>query len=377
MMTIATQDIHVECNGYRAKDGEAATNGIDGISRVGQCLVLHCFRRHLLSGRSLKRFIDGVLYAQIIDQLLPGTILLPMIHQNDSTFLGDQIKNYKLIKIALMKAGCDIDLNVRNLVNYHIDDHIDLILHLGHLNYSWYCELHIASQENCRCFDLLSNHLSDIRTKFANLASKESAMTTEINSSQRPTIDEDGYEFNLTLVNHEWCNKILSLVHKKASILEGFVYLSAIGGGFSALGEANNKFSLKAGLLSLGKQMRLAELLNDERLMIMCHLYAVMAAIQLKSDYAFDYYTRVVSPMMAALPYRDPVLKNVWQHVMFRLKIFHCQKTVEGMVRRGLVPETRYSAKKVNAPRGLARVFINMLKQTGVRFSRANNRIAQ
>lgn len=130
--------------------------------------------------------------------------------------------------------------------------------------------------------------------------------------------DDENYQFSM--IDHNWSKKILELVGNKAQLMESFSWLSTVGGGFSSLGERDNKFSMRAATLSLGHQLRLAELLGDERLKVMCHLFAALAALQLDNkQFCRDYITRVIMPMINQLPYRDPILINMLKHIYFRL----------------------------------------------------------
>lgn len=134
-------------------------------------------------------------------------------------------------------------------------------------------------------------------------------------------LDEDGYTINVSLIDHNWCKKILELVSNKARLKESFSWLSTVGGGFSALGERDSNFSMRAGALSLGQQLRLAELLGDERLKVMCHLFAALASIQMDNkQFCINYIKRVIVPLIKALPYRDPVLMNMFRHICFRIR---------------------------------------------------------
>lgn len=140
--------------------------------------------------------------------------------------------------------------------------------------------------------------------------------------------DED--EFILkTLVDHSWSKRILGLVGNKAKLMESFSWLSTVGGGYSALGEKDSRFSHRAGTLSLGQQLHLAELLGDKRLKVMCHLFAALAAIQLANKQScFNYIRRVIVPLMNSLPYRDPILTNILKHILFRLSTIDYPKRV-------------------------------------------------
>lgn len=131
-----------------------------------------------------------------------------------------------------------------------------------------------------------------------------------------------------TLIDHSWCSKILRLVGHKMKLMESFSLLSTIGGGFSALGERDRDFSLRAGSLSLGQQLRLADLLGDERLKVMCHLFAVLAALQLgNKQFCIHYIKRVIVPMICALPHCDPIINNILGHICFRLRTLEIYKS--------------------------------------------------
>lgn len=127
--------------------------------------------------------------------------------------------------------------------------------------------------------------------------------------------------YDYTPIGYSWSRKILELVGNKARLMESFSWLSTVGGGFSALGERDDKWSLRAGALSLGQQLHLAELLGDERLKVMCHLFAALAALQLDNKhFCVNYLRRVIIPLMNSLPYKDPILTNILRHICFRLK---------------------------------------------------------
>lgn len=118
-----------------------------------------------------------------------------------------------------------------------------------------------------------------------------------------------------------WSKKLSELVVRKIKLMESFSLLSTIGGGFSALGESNQKFSMRAGNLSLGQQLKLAELLGDERLKVMCHLFAALAALQMDNrQFCINYIKRVIVPMIGALPHCDPIINNILRHIIFRLR---------------------------------------------------------
>lgn len=134
--------------------------------------------------------------------------------------------------------------------------------------------------------------------------------------------DSDNYKYdpNIVYINRSWSRRILELVGNKARLMESFSWLSTVGGGYSALGERDPKFSLRAGALSLGQQLHLAELLGDEKLKVLCHLFFALAATQ-QDNTAFctNYISRVIMPLMQRLPYRDTTLVNILRHICFRI----------------------------------------------------------
>lgn len=144
--------------------------------------------------------------------------------------------------------------------------------------------------------------------------------------------DDDCYVFvNQSLIDHSWSRKILELVGNKAKLRESFSWLSTVGGGFSALGERDTQFSMRAGSLSLGQQLKLAQQLGDERLEVMCHLFAALAALQLHNSlFVSNYINRVIRPLIRSLPYRDPIINNMLRHIFFRLSILYkCNNAIE------------------------------------------------
>lgn len=134
--------------------------------------------------------------------------------------------------------------------------------------------------------------------------------------------DEDDVEQHgsKSSIDHAWSRRILELVGNKSKLLESFSWLSTVGGGYSALGESDQKFSSRAGALSLGQQLKLADLLGDERLRVMCHLFAALAALQMNNkQFCLNYIRRVILPLIHAMPYRDPLLTNILKHICFRM----------------------------------------------------------
>ena len=134
--------------------------------------------------------------------------------------------------------------------------------------------------------------------------------------------DDDDEPTYKSLIDHAWSQRIQELVGNKAKLLESFAWLSTVGGGFSALGERDNQFSARAGALSLGQQLRLAEMLGDERLTVMCHLFVALAYLQLNNKiFCLNYIQRVIIPLINAMPYQDPILKNILRHICFRMSM--------------------------------------------------------
>lgn len=133
--------------------------------------------------------------------------------------------------------------------------------------------------------------------------------------------DDTSFSFvHQSFIDYSWSRKVLELIGNKAKLMESFSWLSTVGGGFSALGERDSKFSMRAGRLSLGQQLKLAELLGDERLKVMCHLFAALAALQLENKhFCRNYIRNVIVPLINSLPYYDPILINILRHIWFRL----------------------------------------------------------
>lgn len=134
--------------------------------------------------------------------------------------------------------------------------------------------------------------------------------------------DDDDDLTTKSLIDHAWSGRVLRLIGNKAKLMESFSWLSTVGGGYSALGERDSKFSTRAGALSLGQQLQIADQLGDERLKVMCHLFAALAALQLNNKgFCLDYIQRVIIPLINAMPYRDPIIANILRHICFRMSI--------------------------------------------------------
>lgn len=151
------------------------------------------------------------------------------------------------------------------------------------------------------------------------------------NNEEEDNDDDDRVTFK-TLIDHNWCKKILDLVGNKAQLMESFAWLSTVGGGFSALGETDSKFSYRAGALSVGQQLHLAELLGDDRLKVMCHLFVALASLQLgNKKFCINYCSRVIVPLLNKLPFKDQMLRNMLRHIIFRVKTLEKFKNVRAL----------------------------------------------
>lgn len=132
-------------------------------------------------------------------------------------------------------------------------------------------------------------------------------------------IDDDSRLFT-TYVDHNWSKKILELVGNKAQLMDSFAWLSTVGGGYSSLGERDSRFSYRAGALSIGQQLHLADLLGDDRLKVMCHLFFALASLQLgNKQFCINYCSKVIKPLLAKLPFKDSTIRNMFSHLIFRI----------------------------------------------------------
>lgn len=142
--------------------------------------------------------------------------------------------------------------------------------------------------------------------------------------------DDDKNSANISIIDHAWSRRILELISNKVRLLESFSWLSTVGGGFSSLGEQDKDFSVRAGALSLGQQLRLAELLGDDRLKVMCHLFGALAFVQQDNkQFCINYIKRVIIPLIEAMPYRDPIITNILGHICFRMSNLDHFKTAQ------------------------------------------------
>lgn len=141
-------------------------------------------------------------------------------------------------------------------------------------------------------------------------------------SKENENSDETSYYYDAIPINYSWSSKILQLVMKKCILMHSFSWFSTIGGGFSSLGERHARFSLRAGHLSLNQQLVIAERLGDDRLKTMCHMFAALAALQLRKKSAcLMYLKQVIIPLMRSLPFEDEALIKMFQYLVCRMKV--------------------------------------------------------
>lgn len=132
--------------------------------------------------------------------------------------------------------------------------------------------------------------------------------------------EDDHSNMPKSLVDHAWSNRLLGLVQLKIILMDHFHGLSTMGGAYYALGANNDDFTTKAKELSLGQQLKLARLLGDGRLEVICYLNAILACSRLTgSKTCIDYVDKVIVPFIRRMPYRDPIIMNVLKHVRFTI----------------------------------------------------------
>jgi len=273
--------------------------------------------------KKIEELSNGAAYAQLMDLVFPGTVPLKKVKFR-TNLEHEYIQNFKIVQGAFKKVGCDKEIPVNRLVKSRFQDNFEFLQWFkkffdsnydGHEYNALEARDHIALKGSANeSIELKRNGNNQLAIMHAN--ARESS---EIDDPCESEYDER-YDFNMSLIDHSWSKKILELVGNKAKLLESFSWLSTVGGGFSALGERDSKFSLRAGTLSLGQQLQLAELLGDQRLEVMCHLFAALAALQLDNkQFCINYVRRVILPLMKKLPYKDPILWNMLKHIFFRL----------------------------------------------------------
>lgn len=122
-------------------------------------------------------------------------------------------------------------------------------------------------------------------------------------------------------IDYNWTMRVLNVALGRVILEDCYSWLSTLGGAFSALGEDFNEFSIKAGLLAAEKQFKLALLLGDQRLLAKCYLFVSLSLCQLgKKRQCVRHLKNVVIPYLNSLPKIDNVLKNMYLHILFRLK---------------------------------------------------------
>lgn len=281
--------------------------------------------------KQLEQLSSGAAYAQLIDFLYPGSVPLKMVKFRASQE-DEYLHNFKIVQTALSKVGCDKEIPVSKLIfkKSRCQDNLEFLQWFkeeffdanydGHEYNALEAREHIPLGENYRTDDRSSTDdtVDDRQLVIADRMCPSYSYRYYINDNDDEDDSDD--EHHHSLIDHNWSKKILELVGNKAQLMESFSWLSTVGGGFSSLGERDNKFSMRAASLSLGHQLKLAELLGDQRLEVMCHIFAALAALQLDNkQFCRNYITNVIMPMMNQLPYRDPILINMLKHIYFRL----------------------------------------------------------
>jgi hypothetical protein len=311
--------------------------------------------------KTIEELANGAAYAQFMDLLFPGTVPLKKIKFR-TNLEHEYIQNFKFVQAAFKKVGCDREIPVDRLVKARFQDNFEFLQWFKKFfdaNYDGHEYNALQAREKLpdnQSGDNDEGYFMDLRTisKLDDIESGESddrqivlfdsshspGCSKQKNQSENSDEDELRYTYSSSLLDRAWSKRIIVLVGNKAKLMESFSWLSTVGGGFSSLGERDCKFSARAGALSLGQQLRLAELLGDERLKVMCHLFAALAALQLDNKFVtLNYIKRVIVPLINEMPYRDPILTNILKHICFRISVFDRivgarKKAIEGTKKR-------------------------------------------
>ena len=268
--------------------------------------------------KKIEELSNGAAYAQLMDLVFPGTVPLKKVKFR-TNLEHEYIQNFKIVQGAFKKVGCDKEIPVNRLVKSRFQDNFEFL--------QWFKKFFDANFDGheYNALEARGNiHLTD-QCDTNQYSSPEDSRNQErqlVLAKNSSKLEDYEREHNspISPIDYSWSKKILELVGNKARLMESFSWLSTVGGGFSSLGERDNKFSARAGALSIGQQLQLAELLGDQRLKVMCHLFAALAALQLDNrDFCVNYIRRVILPMMRTLPYPDPILTNMLRHICFRL----------------------------------------------------------
>lgn len=129
------------------------------------------------------------------------------------------------------------------------------------------------------------------------------------------------YESSSIPLDKVWWSKLELLIKIKVRLEESNSWLSTIGGAMSCLGENDPNFCVRAGLLSIRQQLRVAKIIGDPRLIAKCRIFAALALCQLgKKALCYKFMEESVLPAIRELPERDLVIENMYKHVSFRLE---------------------------------------------------------
>lgn len=266
---------------------------------------------------------NGEAYACLLDMLFPGIVPVEKI-KFLSYELCDCLQNFRIVQDVFDKVSCDKDIPLNKLIELRTDKNIEFA--------RWFKEFFEANYDGSEykpsyvspvsTYNETNHFLTALKDRQREYHERLDLRRKRDNPDLAVVETRDYNTFaNFTPVDHNWSKKILELVGNKAKLMESFSWLSTVGGGFSALGERDSKWSARAGALSLGQQLKLAELLGDERLKVMCHLFAALAALQMDNrQFCFNYIKRVILPLINAMPYRDVILINILKHIAFRLR---------------------------------------------------------
>lgn len=291
--------------------------------------------------KTIEDLSTGAAYAQLVEILFPGTVPIKEVKFHASS-QNEFEQNFYLVSAAMTRVGCDTQIPVSRLIRGNFQDNLEFLQW-----FKWFFDANNESRGHKISALEMRDNLSisglcngaESMLYASKLQQDQPLVVACLNNkgrfNQTNSEDEcvsDRYNPNITYIDRSWTRKILELVGNKARLMESFSWLSTIGGGYSALGENDPKFSIRAGALSLGQQLHLAELLGDERLKVMCHLFAALAATQQNNRYfCRRYILRVILPLMNSLPYRDPILTNILSHICFRINAvgLHARNAIE------------------------------------------------
>lgn len=225
--------------------------------------------------KKISELSDGAAYAQFMDLLYPGILPLKKVKFR-SNLEHEHIQNFRIVQAAFKLIGCDKEIPVNRLVKSRFQDNFEFLLWFKKFfdaNYDGHEYNALEARDNIP-LNSIDDNIYDSNNISENDNDHNQLIVARFNSPNfRNLVNEDDdsddrFNFNMTLIDHSWSKKILELVGNKAKLMESFSWLSTLGGGFSALGERDAKFSARAGALSLGQQLHLAELLDVSKLCV-------------------------------------------------------------------------------------------------------------